>query len=351
MQELVPASPVYHTIPIGERKWIDIPANKFYKEDALSTEISKLVKRFGHYDQDEREFDGAVHWGWWDENCEMLPWSMEVQNSQTWIGSKTSLGEAARSGFNVAWVPKVKIPSCIFVPFKDTLRKKEDKQFSSHVSILCLRTIQKKNGQATTSRNREMKHHRSKRKTFSGHCLLGLKKTRAQNKGLQFWQTRSNAIVVCSSVPSDRLDFHQRLYSKVLGKRSSSSSKTLLKVHLLAAGNNLRGTWWRKSQWRIQELRERFICWRKAWIESRPQSWRNCSRCNHEGWRANWPNTKGSYTKSIREDLRKPRTTQWSSARNPNASFTNWATSSCTILDKCPTPSNAIRAANICRKD
>ena len=34
--------------------------------------------------------------GWWDENCEMLPWSMEVQNSQTWIGSNTSLGEAAR---------------------------------------------------------------------------------------------------------------------------------------------------------------------------------------------------------------------------------------------------------------
>ena len=61
MQELVPANPVYHTTPIGERKWIDIPANKFYKEDALSTEISKLVKRFGSYDQKEREIDGAVH--------------------------------------------------------------------------------------------------------------------------------------------------------------------------------------------------------------------------------------------------------------------------------------------------
>ena len=63
MQELVPANPVYHTVPVGERKWIDIPANKFYKEDALSTEISKLVKRFGHYDQDGREIDGAVYWG------------------------------------------------------------------------------------------------------------------------------------------------------------------------------------------------------------------------------------------------------------------------------------------------
>ena len=62
MQELVPAHPVYHTTLIGERKCIDIPANKFYKEDALSTEISKLVKRFGHYDQDEGEIYGAVHW-------------------------------------------------------------------------------------------------------------------------------------------------------------------------------------------------------------------------------------------------------------------------------------------------
>ena len=36
------------------------------------------------------------------------------------------------------------------------------------------------------------------------------------------------------------LDLHQRLYSKVLGKRSSSSKKTLLKVHLPAVGNSLK---------------------------------------------------------------------------------------------------------------
>ena len=47
---------------------------------------------------------------------------------------------------------------------------------------------------------------------------------------------------------SRRLD--QKLYSKVLGTRSSSnssSSKTLLKVHLPAAGNSLRTFWSRKS--------------------------------------------------------------------------------------------------------
>ena len=56
----------------------------------------------------------------WDQNCEMRSWSIEAQNSRTWIGLNTSLGEAARSGSNVALVPKMIIPHCIFVPFKDT---------------------------------------------------------------------------------------------------------------------------------------------------------------------------------------------------------------------------------------
>ena len=65
LQEFVPANPVCfvkETIPAGQRKWVDIP-NKWHQEDALSTEISKLVMRLGrHSDQDEREVDGAVHW-------------------------------------------------------------------------------------------------------------------------------------------------------------------------------------------------------------------------------------------------------------------------------------------------
>ena len=51
-------------IPVGERKWIDIPTNKFYREDAFSADFfQKLVMRLGRpFDQDEREIDGAVHW-------------------------------------------------------------------------------------------------------------------------------------------------------------------------------------------------------------------------------------------------------------------------------------------------
>ena len=48
---------------MGQRKWIDILANKWHQEDDLSTEISKLIMRLGrHYDQDARDVDGAVHW-------------------------------------------------------------------------------------------------------------------------------------------------------------------------------------------------------------------------------------------------------------------------------------------------
>ena len=50
-------------IPVGERKWNDIPSCESFKGDSLSAEISKMVlKLVRHYDQDERETDGAAHW-------------------------------------------------------------------------------------------------------------------------------------------------------------------------------------------------------------------------------------------------------------------------------------------------
>ena len=50
-------------IPIEERKWNDIPAYKHFRGNILEAEVSKLVIRLvRHYDQDERESDGAVHW-------------------------------------------------------------------------------------------------------------------------------------------------------------------------------------------------------------------------------------------------------------------------------------------------
>ena len=48
---------------IGERKWNDIPACQDFRGHTFEAEVSKLVMRLvRHYDQDERETDGAVHW-------------------------------------------------------------------------------------------------------------------------------------------------------------------------------------------------------------------------------------------------------------------------------------------------
>ena len=50
-------------ILMEERIWKSILANEPYKYRSLSAAISKMVMRLlRHYDQDERDIDGAVHW-------------------------------------------------------------------------------------------------------------------------------------------------------------------------------------------------------------------------------------------------------------------------------------------------
>ena len=48
-------------------------------------------------------------------------------------------------------------------------------------------------------------HHHSKWKSRQD-AVYWINLARAQDKGLQFWQTRSRAIIVCSSVPADCID-------------------------------------------------------------------------------------------------------------------------------------------------
>ena len=112
LRELVPANPVCfvkETVPMGQRKWIDTPAGKWHQEDALSTEISKLVMRMGrHSDQDEREVEDAVHWD-----------SMRRRLRNTFLIYRSS------EFSDLDWVTMLhefqrKIFYCAFVPFKDT---------------------------------------------------------------------------------------------------------------------------------------------------------------------------------------------------------------------------------------
>ena len=60
-----PPDPVCYTksILVKESQWKGIPACRSLKGKSLSTAISKLVMRLvRHFEQDERETDGAVHW-------------------------------------------------------------------------------------------------------------------------------------------------------------------------------------------------------------------------------------------------------------------------------------------------
>ena len=63
----IQTNPLYNyseeVIPVEERKWNDIPANKHFRGNTFEAEVSKLVMRLvRRYDQDERETDGAAHW-------------------------------------------------------------------------------------------------------------------------------------------------------------------------------------------------------------------------------------------------------------------------------------------------
>ena len=158
---------------------------------------------------------------------------------------------------------------------------------------------------------------------------------RAQDKGLQFWQTRSHATIVCSSVtaycifkaisPKRCEDFylkdsrrfvpHRRKYSRVLGNRSSGSSKTHWRVffgHQEIGAK--RGTRYANRQSRITlrpgiHAKYWVTCWEgKASLKNRPQ-------CDLGRWRTNESNSNvvenwrnGYRTKSIVDDLGKAET-------------------------------------------
>ena len=99
-QSKIPTEPVYHTrevILVGERKWNDIPASRSCNGESLSAEISKIVMRLvRHYDQDEREIDGAVHWNFVGPKLRDAFKKDGGKISRTRIGFNTFVKEAAR---------------------------------------------------------------------------------------------------------------------------------------------------------------------------------------------------------------------------------------------------------------
>ena len=205
---------------------------------------------------------------------------------------------------------------------------------------------------ATTSRNREkniIEASGNILRTLSAGFIQPERKTKDDNSGrhgrmllmytVLCHQNASTKLFLETvnefySRDSRRLDLHQKLYSKVLGTRSSSnssSSKTLLKVHLPAAGNSLRKFWSRKSWKRIQATQQKIqkpLTTRKllrsgvsnmTHVEEKPEfkvdlrieGVAHDVILKDEEWMGQTHEEvgklrKASYTKSIREDQRKP---------------------------------------------
>ena len=85
------------------------PAYKHFRANTFEAEVSKLVMRLvRHYDQDERETDGAE----WVQNCEKR-FRPEGKNSRTQIGFNTFMKEATGRGSSFARIPEnIIVHSC-----------------------------------------------------------------------------------------------------------------------------------------------------------------------------------------------------------------------------------------------
>ena len=116
-QAIIPAGPVNFVneeIPVGQRKWNDIPACRSFHGESLSSEISKLVMRLvRRNDQDEREIDGAVQLelDGPKQRSEFLKHGSGEFSNQDWLQHITEA--AATWGSSTAWMPEfLAVHSC-----------------------------------------------------------------------------------------------------------------------------------------------------------------------------------------------------------------------------------------------
>ena len=142
--------------------------------------------------------------------------------------------------------------------------------------------------------------------------------------GLQFWQTRSHATIVCISVPADCID-------KVISQKGERTLYERLSTPGPAPKRVLKSAWQSQQQQQQQDTSESsasgstrktgakrgprypnrqprttqhletdakcwVTCWeRRAWVLSRPQNLRNCTRCNPKRWRKNGASSRSCW--------------------------------------------------------
>ena len=107
------------TIPTTNRKWKVVPVNSSYWR-ALWIAVSKMVTRMvRHYDQDERQSDGSLHFGRHKAGtAESVRKTWSTRFLRWTMASTYSWRKAARPDSSTARIPK--IPWLTFEQFKDT---------------------------------------------------------------------------------------------------------------------------------------------------------------------------------------------------------------------------------------
>ena len=229
-----------------EKKWKSIPACPSFKGKSLSTAISKLVTRLvRHYDQEERETDGAVHWNatnpkllraFGDKRARKFSdkdWLQQIDegSDKTSVecceNSKDSLmyiraiqGHTDGSMIVPELMGHVTIPynwkefvfhwSCSFninsiLGTRLVAGRRESKEGRQKIFFTPLKPFGENPDQEAPggdlSISRKAHYHRNLKHDQDAVCWVKL--SRAQDQGLRFWQTKSNAIIVHNPVPGD----------------------------------------------------------------------------------------------------------------------------------------------------
>ena len=243
-------NPVYYSkevILVGERKWNDFSSYKSFKGESLQAEISKLVVRLVlRFDQDERETDGAVHWNSMGlklrnafqksggRKFSDVDWLQHIFQGSSKMRFKYCQNSPpncflyirAIQGHTGGNLKALELMGHVAIPYKW-------KEFLFHsgcsldvTSILTSGLIaggrESKEGRQTifftppnsfgdnpdeeepgddVPKPRTVHFHSQWKNTQDAVYWINL--ARAQDKGLRFWQTRSHAVIVYSSVPAD----------------------------------------------------------------------------------------------------------------------------------------------------
>ena len=115
----IPTNPVFESkeiILVGDSKWNDILAYKFFRGDTLRNwSLDWYVILLKMNEKLTVQFIGIR----WVQNCEKQVRRVEGKNSRTQIGFNTFMKQAERGGSSIPLIPKKYC--CTFVPFKDSL--------------------------------------------------------------------------------------------------------------------------------------------------------------------------------------------------------------------------------------